>query len=398
MKNLKQSFTLIEILVVIVVIGILSGLILVGVNSFSKDARDSKRIAEITRIRNAIWSTSNMGVNGYSSTPIIGASQYVNSGRIQCCLGTGDTNCSIIESAIGGTIPKDPSYTGTNKEWCYFYKSDGITFDIYAKLEGEGTISLSESTVTAKKKGTTDGCESGWINTGLGFCVMQYEAKNVGGIAISQAELTPWHTISQTQAQAACKAIGAHLINNAEWMAIARDAESVSLNWNGSVMYRGHTDNVPANSLASDGVDSYYGTGQSFPSEQRRTLILSNGQIIWDFAGNVWEWVDYTILTTEMPTPRTGWLEFNQITNWGTNLGYDNVGPKDKSKIGNNGVGRIYADPDTSYSNNSPYDNTVHAFLRGGSWADGSYAGAFALALSRSPADALTGLGFRCAR
>jgi prepilin-type N-terminal cleavage/methylation domain-containing protein len=396
MRHLRKSFTLIEILVVIVVVGILSAFILVGMSSITKDSRDSRRTREIVRLRNAIWSASNMGVNGYPTTPILGASQYANSGRVQCCLGTGDTNCTNIESAIGGAIPKDPSSATGSKEYCYFYKSDGTTFDIYAKLEGEGSATLSESSVTYAKDSTS--CGTGWINTGLGFCVMQYEAKNVGGIATSQAASTPWINVSLTQAQSYCKAIGAHLINNAEWMAIARDAESVSSNWNGSVMYRGHTDNVPANSLASDGADPYYGTGQSSPSEQRRTLTLSNGQTIWDIAGNVWEWVDYSILTTEMPTPRTGWLEFNQITNWGVNLGYDNAGPKDKSKTGSNGVGRIYADPDTSYSNNTPYDNTVHTFIRGGSWDSGAYAGAFALNLYFSPAYTSTSIGFRCAR
>ncbi len=396
MKTLKQSFTLIEILVVIVVVGILSSFILVGMSSFSRDARDSQRKAEMTRLRNAIWSASNMGVNGYPTTPIIGASQYANSGRIQCCLGSGDTNCTNIESAIGGAVPKDPSFKSGSKEYCYFYKSDGTTFDIYTKLEGSGSVSLSESTVSSAKE--NQDCGTGWINTGLGFCVMQYEAKNVGGIATSQAASTPWVSINLTTAQAACKAIGAHLINNSEWMAIARDAESASSNWNGSVMYRGHTDNVPASALASDGIDPYYGTGQSSPSEQRRTLTLSNGQTIWDIAGNVWEWVDYSILTTEMPTPRTGWLEFNQITNWSTNLGYDNVGPKDKSRTGSNGVGRIYTDPDTSYSNNTPYDNTAHAFVRGGYWSNGTYAGAFALSLYYSPANTAADIGFRCAR
>lgn len=88
MRHLRKSFTLIEILVVIVVVGILSAFILVGLGSITKDSRDSKRIAEIVRLRNAIWSASNMGVNGYPTTPILGASQYANSGRVQCCLGT----------------------------------------------------------------------------------------------------------------------------------------------------------------------------------------------------------------------------------------------------------------------------------------------------------------------
>jgi hypothetical protein len=56
-----------------------------------------------------------MGVNGYPTTPIIGASQYANSGRIQCCLGSGDSNCTNIESAIGGAIPKDPSFASGSK-------------------------------------------------------------------------------------------------------------------------------------------------------------------------------------------------------------------------------------------------------------------------------------------
>ncbi|MDD5555360.1 MAG: prepilin-type N-terminal cleavage/methylation domain-containing protein, partial [Candidatus Pacebacteria bacterium] len=39
MKTFKQSFTLIEVLVVLVIIGILSALIIVGVSNTTKDAR-----------------------------------------------------------------------------------------------------------------------------------------------------------------------------------------------------------------------------------------------------------------------------------------------------------------------------------------------------------------------
>jgi len=47
MKHLRKSFTLIEIMVVIVVIGILSSFILIGMSSISKDSRDAKRIVEM---------------------------------------------------------------------------------------------------------------------------------------------------------------------------------------------------------------------------------------------------------------------------------------------------------------------------------------------------------------
>ena len=389
MKTLKQSFTLIEILVVIVVVGILSSFILVGMSSFSRDARDSQRKAEMTRLRNAIWSASNMGVNGYPTTPDLGSGS-----RATCCLGTGDTNCSNIESAIGGAIPKDPSFKTGSKEYCYNYKSDGTTFDIYTKLEGKGSVSLSESTVSATKDDALD-CEAGWINTGLGFCVMQYEARNDGSNKpISTGTGLPWISISQINAAQACKAIGAHLINNAEWMAIARDIESVGTNWTGGsvgsgVLKRG---NVGTCTGCYDGGDPEAGVTNALA-----TLYLSNTKQIHHFSGNVWEWVDYTIGTGSAPSqqpqaPTSAWAVLNSkdVTNWGTVLGYDNVGPKNKNYgTTSYGAGAIW------YNNT---DVAVRALIRGGRWGNASNAGVFALLLNDSPTYANTYIGFRCAR
>src|SRR5665648_508893 len=136
------------------------------------------------------------------------------------------------------------------------------------------------------------------------FCVMKYEAKNVSGVATSQATGTPWVSITQTTslstATAACS--GCHLITEAEWMTLAQNVLSVASNWSsGSVgsgyIYSGHNDNSPANSLAADSNDNngYSGTGNSSPSNQRRTLTLTNGEVIWDMAGNVDEWTSGTI-------------------------------------------------------------------------------------------------------
>jgi prepilin-type N-terminal cleavage/methylation domain-containing protein len=357
MKFFKQSFTLIEILVVIVIVGILSSFILIGTSSFFESARDSQRKAEMTRLRNAIWSASNMGVNGYPTTPDQGSNS-----RATCCLGTGDTNCTNIESAIGGAIPKDPSFKTGSKEYCYFYKSDGTTFDLYTMLENGGVVSLSESTVSSVK--TSDDCGEGWINTGLGFCVMQYEAKcpvgdDVGSdgcaYAVSRAEGTPWTNISQINAAAACKAIGAHLINNAEWMAIARDIESVGTNWTGGsvgsgVIKRGNTGTCTG---CYDGGDPEAGTNAL------ATLYLSNTKAIHHFSGNVWEWVDYTIGTGSAPSqqpqlPTSAWAALNSkdVTNWGSVLGYDNVGPK------NNNYGT------TSYGSGAIWYNNTDTAVR----------------------------------
>jgi general secretion pathway protein G len=384
--NQKNAFTMIELLVVVAIIGILSALIIVGMSSLTQDARDAKRKDEIDTVRKAIWSQSSMGSKGY---PVETS---------WCCLGkTG--NCTTLTSALVpdflGKLPQDPSYSSSNCEHCYMYKSDGTTFDLYTKLEKGGAISLSPDSVQISKDKTCDEA-NGWINTGLGFCVMQWEAKiqgdNNGNQAYSAAFVpesrstgTPWVNISQTQAIAECKSIGAHLINNAEWMALARDIESVSSNYTSGVLKRG---NVGAVTGGYDGANPEAGVANPLG-----TLFLSNGKTINHLSGNVYEWVDYTLsgVGSQPQDPNLttwGWQEINDVRDFGNNLGYDNVGPKNTSLDSSTGAGPILYDSTFSGS----------ALVRGGFWVDGSYAGVFALVLNFSASDFFTYIGFRCAK
>jgi prepilin-type N-terminal cleavage/methylation domain-containing protein len=130
----NKSFTLVEILVVIVVVGILSSFILVGLNSISKKSRDAKRETEIINIRNALWTISSMGTKGYPTT--------VNNDW--CCLGVDDSNCTAVEAALGENIPRDPLYSlSTNKRWCYMYRSDGTNYELYVQREINNNIFIN---------------------------------------------------------------------------------------------------------------------------------------------------------------------------------------------------------------------------------------------------------------
>ncbi|MFA5714888.1 MAG: type II secretion system protein [Candidatus Paceibacterota bacterium] len=386
-KHQNQSaFTMIELLVVVAIIGILSALIIVGMGSLTQDARDAKRKDEIDTVRKALYSQSSLGTKGY---PVETS---------WCCLGkTG--NCTTLTSALVpdflGKLPQDPSYNSSNKESCYMYKSNGTTFDLYTKLEKGGAISLSPDSVQISKDKTCDEA-NGWINTGLGFCVMQWEAKIQGNnngnqtysasfVPESRSTGTPWVNISQTQAIAECKSIGAHLINNAEWMALARDIESVSSNYAGGILFRGNSDS----SATMDGSNPLSGI------YTRNHTLSGSSSKIWDLAGNAWEWVDYTISGAgSQPKDNSdttwAWNEFSEIDTWGNNLGYNNVGPKNTSLNSSTGAGRIYSANDNTHA-------LEHSLRRGGAWYGILDVGVFTLELDDSTYCYDMSIGFRCA-
>ena len=245
---------------------------------------------------------------------------------------------------------------------------------------------------------------------------MKYEAKTGSSTvpATTQAAGPPVVNIFQLDAIAACsqnindegnRTYG--LINNNEWMTIARNIEAQSSNWrdgiigsadaSGGGLWRGHSDSDPPNALAASTDDNpYFNTNDSGTSRERRTHTLSNGEIIWDLSGNVWEWTNDTILGKDHPTgSSTGfnWRQYNtglgnSITNFGT-LSRDLVGPSNNNWGSTQNMGQIYSD---GTSNN----NTTFAFLRGGFWTNADVAGVFTLFLPISPASTASWLGFRC--
>lgn len=228
--------------------------------------------------------------------------------------------------------------------------------------------------------------------------------------------------VSQTQAASYCASIGAHLITNNEWQTIAWNAENVASNWAGGVvggtgagtgaMFFGHNDASPwqVSAASSDDAKGYFGTdgpvsgggsgsGGVAAISQRRTLTLSNGNVIWDMAGNVWQWTNNTIAGTAEPhgTSANGIqpYEFTDITNWNS-LTQSTLGPVSSTWNSNQGIGMIW-------SENTATDTTVYGYLRGGDIFSGSYGGVEGTIFQHTPNDTGTStiynnLGFRCAQ
>lgn len=245
-------------------------------------------------------------------------------------------------------------------------------------------------------------CPTGYIevpgNAVLGtknFCVMQFEAKSNAG-AKSEPAGTPWVSINQTNAQAACTALGAgyDLISNQEWMTIARNAEGLAGNWTSGVvgtgaMFRGHTDSSPNNIVSvADDSDLYDQTGNSAADpigtgfEQRRTFTLSNGNIIWDFVGNVSEWVDWS-LVTGLQSPPSCASEYPELFDFAClDLVANEYRPTLAVILGTEEFGYVSL-------------GTTNGLYRGGVYWDDAYAGPYAMSyISNTSTSSVR--GFRC--
>jgi formylglycine-generating enzyme required for sulfatase activity len=207
--------------------------------------------------------------------------------------------------------------------------------------------------------------------------------------------------ISQTQAISYCASIGAHLITNNEWQTIAWNAESQASNWTGGVvgtggLYIGNANNAseyPADPSDANGYAGETNKTIVYTNDERRTLSLSNGAIVWDMAGNVWQWTSDTIQDQNQPTgptPGFAWRQFTAITTWGT-MTQQTAGPMNSAWSSTQDIGEIYSDGTSG--NTTPY-----GFFRGGNWGSGGIVGVETLYLIAAPGGAGSNIGFRCAR
>jgi hypothetical protein len=249
------------------------------------------------------------------------------------------------------------------------------------------------------------------------FCVSKYEMKILGDnngsqvysaafVADSRVSGTPWVNINRNQSITECQALGAgyDLISNAQWQAMAREIElaqtaGVYLNWsNGSTsganaLNRGHSDVSSIGLAASLDSDPCFGTGQASCANntnadftQKRTHALASGEVIWDVAGNVVEWVKQDIVAGP---PYEGADNFISQQPWTSGLNH----PEMWGPFGN------YA-----LKNSGEYGGLGHGYLgysagavaRGGTWYNNTNSGVFWASLFVGPLFSDSSTGFRC--
>lgn len=395
--NKKSGFTIVELLIVIVVIAVLAAIVTMSFRGIQDQARTANLKAdlsgavkqmELVKVDSGSYPTS---LSTAGLKPSAGTNFQLISSGSSYCLSANSTANSSLSYKVSNTssTPQDGTCSG--------------------QIIGGG--------------GSFESCPSGFIvvpgNSNFGtsdFCVSKYEMKIVGQddgrqtyvstmVPESRASGTPWVNISQTNAIAEAQTVcsGCHLISEAEWMTIAANVLSVTSNWSegsvgGGSIYRGHGDSSPSNPLSasSNDNDGYTGTGNS-GNNQRRTLTLTNGEVIWDIAGNVRDMTSATVGSGQQPglsgETAYGWKEWTDSLIWGgfpVTSRPSAISAQAATWSSVEGIGRLYS----NYA-----DTATRSMLRGGSWYSSSYPGILALNLGSTPASsAHPENGFRVAR
>ena len=395
-----SAFTIVELLVVIVVIAILATITVVIYTGVTNKAAKSAVSSEVASIAKQLELYKVAHSDSYPS-----ASQFIR-------------DCTSTQAGVSDNLcyktnaSNEVVYAVSNDYTAYTLTLTDTTHSVSRKASGTGLFGANTTDIK---------CPTGFIavpgSTTYGtsdFCVMKYEAKNNGSdIPVSTASGTPWVSINQTtaltKAQTVENCTNCHLISEAEWMTIAQNVLSVDSNWSGNAVgsgaiYRGHSDNNPANSLeaSTDDTNGYVNTGNSSSSspEQRRTLTLTNGEVIWDLAGNVAEWTSGQISgANSQPQAGTStgynWKQWNTITSQGSlqvdprpkNTGITGNGTTSPTSwTSNQGIGQIY---------DNPAETALRGFVRGGYWSNSTNAGVLFLGLNSAPSGTVAGIGFR---
>lgn len=153
-------------------------------------------------------------------------------------------------------------------------------------------------------------CPQNFLNVGpnkdlktIEFCVGAFEGKKgKQNSAVIAPEDRPWVMLTRKDAIEACKKLGAgyDLISNNEWQTIGHEIEKNPLNWSSHVigegyLNNGHSDNNPSEVEPVNKSEPCLTSPKNCLIEKwkqnRRYHFINHNQVIWDFAGNAWEFV-----------------------------------------------------------------------------------------------------------
>jgi|GEM_PF-600482 len=137
-KRANNSFTLIELLIVIAIIAILSAVIVASTSTSRQKARDARRIQDLNDLATAleVYYSDHKSYPQGNIGP--GSSSSDQGFCIEKATGTNQFQSILTQGNYLSTIPKDPLYQDvSDPDYCYWYqtKDNGQKFKLFAKAE-----------------------------------------------------------------------------------------------------------------------------------------------------------------------------------------------------------------------------------------------------------------------
>lgn len=152
-KRNYVGFTVVELMLVVVLIGILSGLTLSIINPSSQRARarDSQRVADLKKIQTAL----ELKFSDSRAYPVAGSWLVVNNSNLGNIVTDGYISALPADPKYSGTFSTCPSDANETVTYNYSYRSDGVSYVLVARME---TGSFDYSKCSSLTKCTTYNC------------------------------------------------------------------------------------------------------------------------------------------------------------------------------------------------------------------------------------------------
>lgn len=243
----------------------------------------------------------------------------------------------------------------------------------YPKLADDLRAKVAENTTAANEFVTVPEITLPHGAVVPAFQVGKYAtAEGLAGMPEISATRAPWVEINFEEAKEAATRAGYKLLTETQALAIAHDIVNQDINWTGGKVGEGHVYMGLHKGNVSEGEPGSY---ESEDPEERRWHQLSNGERLYDFAGNVFTWIFDDVqgdenglsgkIATDSPSLTTAPYPICE-----KGMGWRPDGARDWSG---------------------------YALIRGGCWRSGSRAGVFYLG-SGWPDYRGDSVGFRCTK